>query len=70
MNMEHIYTQIPGFPSYWINQEGEVINKEGEKKAWHGKRYNQCSMYDVESKEMKTMSQHRLLALTFLPNPK
>ena len=63
------FVVIPGFPSYRINREGVVLNEKGEEKKWHGARYNQCSMYDIESKEMKTMSQHRLLALTFLPNP-
>jgi hypothetical protein len=63
------FVDIPNFPSYKINREGVVINKEGQEKAWHGKRYNQCSMYEGNSKKMKTMSQHRLLALTFLPNP-
>ena len=67
--MESIYKQIPGYPSYWINQDGVVINKEGETKAWHGKNYNQCSLYNSETKEMNTFSQHRLLALTYLPNP-
>lgn len=63
------FREIPGFPSYKINRQGTVINKDGEEKTWHGARYNQCSMYDIETKDMKTMSQHRLLALTFLPNP-
>jgi hypothetical protein len=63
------FVDIPNFPSYKINKEGVVINKEGEEKAWHGKRYNQCSMYDIETKKMKTIGQHRLLALTFIPNP-
>lgn len=67
--MDYIYVQIPDYPSYWINKDGEVINKEGETKAWHGQRYNQCSMYDPITKKMFTESQHRLLALTFIPNP-
>ena len=67
--MENIYRQIPGYPSYWISESGVVINKEGEEKAWHGKVYNQCSMYDPVTKKMFTESQHRLLALAFIPNP-
>jgi len=63
------FVTIPNFPSYKINREGMVINQNGEEKAWNGKQYNQCAMYDIDTKQMKTMSQHRLLALTFLPNP-
>jgi hypothetical protein len=63
------FVVIPGFPSYRINREGMVINQNNEEKIWHGNKYNQCSMYDIESKQMKTVLQHRLLAQTFLPNP-
>ena len=63
------FVPIPGFPSYTINREGVVKNLKDEIKSFGGKRYLQCSMYEGNTKKMKTMSQHRLLALTFLPNP-
>jgi hypothetical protein len=63
------FVSLPGYPSYKINRDGIVVNQENKPKAWHGKKYNQCSLYNPETKGMNTESQHRLLAITFIPNP-
>lgn len=63
------FIPIPTYPNYLINRDGVVKNLEGEIKTWHGKNYNQCSLYCSKTKKMRTTSQHDLLGLTFIPNP-
>jgi hypothetical protein len=66
------FIEIPGFPSYTINREGVVKNLNDQIKSWHIQKkggYIQCSIYEAETKKMKTKSQHHLLALAFIPNP-
>lgn len=57
------------FENYFINEQGEVFNKHNKKLSpvFNGKGYLVLGLM-VEGKR-KTIAIHRLLALTFIPNP-
>lgn len=73
-NIKDNFVEIKNFPNYFINKDGKVIklNKDGntykERKAVISNGY----YYVVLSKKNKkrTCLLHRLLAETFIPNPK
>lgn len=65
---------IEGFPAYFITKRGEVISCYSTfpkvlKPAINHDGYYVVSMFDSSGKR-KTMKLHRLLALTFIENPK
>jgi hypothetical protein len=62
--------QIKGFENYLINEDGEIYSKFKNKKLKSQKDKNvyfKIRLYNEV--ERKTMFIHRLLALTFIPNP-
>ena len=64
---------IKGFPDYEVTSKGEVYSyKNGERKllkpAVSGSGYHGLSLSN--GKEKKAVQVHRLVAMSFLPNPK
>ena len=73
-NLEIQINKIKGYedilPRYWINEEGQITNKEtGKTIKWlisrHG--YYYCHLWTNNGSRYIRM--HRLLALAFIPNP-
>ncbi len=65
------FKKIPGYPNYLINKEGLVYSKKADKlkSTNKGKQgYLHLAMVN-ESGESKNFDLHRLVALTFIPNP-
>ena len=66
------FSPIPGYDDYFINREGVVLSKKGVKDrilkqetVKHGYKYvNLC-----KNNTKKKYIVHRLVALTFIPNP-
>ena len=73
-NLEIQINKIEGYedilPRYWINEEGQITNKEtGKTIKWlisrHG--YYYCHLWT--NNRSRYIRMHRLLALAFIPNP-
>jgi len=69
------FVPIPNFDGYFINKNGDVLSKrrykEGRilmKSSLNSDGYYYLCMY-YNNNERKPMKVHRLLALTFIPNP-
>ena len=67
------YTKIKGFDGYFINDKGDIIsdnpyNKsyKGRIKLTHSKDSNGYCVVTINNKSYKV---HRLVAMTFIPNP-
>ena len=68
------FVPIPDFPDYFINRNGEILSKKRYKEGRIIKsRINETHGYYCiglqKDKKQKSMFLHRLLALTFIPNP-
>jgi len=69
-----IFHPIDGFDGYFINKNGEILSKKHKKEGrlmnpgLENKGYYRVFLTN-NYKERKTMKVHRLLALTFIPNP-
>ena len=64
--------QIPGYDDYFINQNGVVLSKKFGKERILKPVDNSSGYYLVnlfKNKKGKTLNVHRLVALTFIPNP-
>lgn len=64
------YSNILGFPGYWINKKGEIIGRSGKKiyqRNISNKGYEK-KIFKTKQKT-KAFSIHRLVALAFIPNP-
>ena len=72
--MEKVYKTIPCFPDYEVSNSGEVkSNRRYNKGKFLKQRKNEkgyliVDLYNAKYKK-KTMKVHRLVALTFIPNP-
>lgn len=70
MTSEH--KTIPGFSNYQINREGEVISSmRGSPKRLkpNARRHGYLAVALSDGKIQKAFSIHRLVAITFIPNP-
>lgn len=69
--MENIFYQIQKFPNYEINKNGVVRNKTTQKiikpTLNNGGGYYKVGLYNGDGQ--KTVYVHRLVGVTFLPNP-
>ena len=66
------FKKIPGFDDYYVNRNGDVLSKKGLKDrilkpADNNTGYNIVNL--CKNKKQKTYLVHRLVALTFIPNP-
>ena len=66
------FSPIPGYDDYFINRDGVVLSKKGVKDRIikcndDGHGYNQIGLY--KNKKRKCCKVHRLVGLTFIPNP-
>ena len=62
-----MFKEIPNFTDYLINRKGVILNKKTRKRLSQnntGKGY-----FQVQFKDKKNYYVHRLVALTFIPNP-
>lgn len=65
-----MFEPLKDFPMYGINREGQIVNfKTGhiKKHTIDHKGYPRVSLYINDKSHYKLV--HRLLAITFLPNP-
>lgn len=64
-----IWSNILGFPDYWINKKGEVMGRTGKllKPSITKKGYLRLPFYT--SDKVKAFYIHRLVANAFIPNP-
>lgn len=62
--------QIPGFPSYTIDECGNVYGPQGPKPLYLGpKGYYYVSMWNKNTNKHCRFNVHKLVALTYIPNP-
>lgn len=69
--MRHLPINYPGLEAYSITEEGEVIGKDGVSKLSQFKSvrgYMQVGLY-IRGDTKRKYSIHRLVALTYVPNP-
>lgn len=62
--------EIVGFEDYYINEEGRIFNKKMQELK--GKWVDNTGYYQIvlrKNKKRKHVRIHRLVALTFIPNP-
>ena len=62
--------EIVGFEDYYINEEGRIFNKKMQELK--GKWVDNTGYYQIvlrKNKKRKYVRIHRLVALTFIPNP-
>lgn len=57
------YKQVPGFSEYWISKEGDVI------RIYKPKIHLSNKNYPVVKFRQKALLLHRMVALTWIPNP-
>ena len=64
-----IWSNVLGFPDYWVNKKGEVMGRTGKllKPATTKKGYLRLPFYT--SDKVKAFAIHRLVADAFIPNP-
>lgn len=62
-----MFKEIPGFNQYLANEKGVVINKRTRKRL----KQNNTGLgyFQVQFSDKKNYLVHRLVALTFVPNP-
>ena len=62
------YVEIPGYPGYKINRNGDCIGSYGRilKRNYNGRYYDYH--FSINGKAYHLLV-HRLVALTFIPNP-
>lgn len=63
-----VWKPIPGYPGYFANRDGEIFGKKGLLTPNKGRAYDTVMM-TIDGKQYRKMV-HRLIALTFIPNPK
>lgn len=64
------FSNILGFEGYWINKKGEIIGRKGNKiyhRVIDRKGYEKIILRSKQKTKM--LSIHRLVALSFIPNP-
>ena len=62
------YKEIPGYPSYYVNTNGDIMFNKKQCKSYKTKSgYLRCIL--PKSQNKKFISVHRAVALTFIPNP-
>lgn len=70
--MENEFVDIVGFSKYKINRLGQVLNIKKNKLIsifCDDKGYKKINLYGDDGIRKTSLSIHRLLALTFIPNP-
>ena len=63
--------EIPGFSKYTIDLDGNIWNKyyKSFMKTYPNNNYEQVRLIGDDKKKRKTFLVHRLVGLTFIPNP-
>ena len=66
--------EIPGFPGYFASTGGDIYSNTRNKNRMHKMspyvdRYGYLVLKPRINGKMKTQGVHRLLAITFIPNP-
>ena len=62
-----MFKEIPSFDQYLVNEKGVVLNKRTRKRLKQND--NGLGYFQVQFKDKKNYFVHRLVALTFIPNP-
>ena len=71
--MPEIWKELEGFSKYKFSNTGKVWSKSYEKEMSLGLKqsgYARIKLYNDDKEKYITLSVHRLIALTFIPNPK
>ena len=66
------FVQIPGYDDYFINRNGVVLSKKFGREIILKPTINSAGYYNVslyKNKKHKKCKVHRLVGLTFIPNP-
>jgi len=66
------FKKIPGYDDYYVNRNGVVLSKKFGKEKILKPRDDNQGYYIVnlsKNKKVKTHTVHRLVGLTFIPNP-
>jgi len=70
--MPEIWKELEGFSKYKFSNTGKVWSKSSNKEMSLDLKqsgYARISLYNDDEKKQKTLSVHRLIAITFIPNP-
>ena len=66
------FVQIPGWDDYFINRDGDILSKKFGKEKILKPTINTHGYYQIrllKKEKTKIYRVHRLVALTFIPNP-
>ena len=70
--MSEIWRELEGFSKYKFSNTGKVWSKHYKKTLLFDLKnggYAKISLYNDDEKKQKHLGVHRLIALTFIPNP-